>query len=90
MRSEFTAETQKPLRLSGTRYCAVPVAILLVVVTFVFTPPRSVLSQSGRGQPPESKKQIPGKPKLPGSPPKIVYSEKAPHVAQKKGPLFGA
>jgi Ca-activated chloride channel family protein len=82
MKSEFTVETQAPLRLLGIRYLAVPAALLLAVVTFVFTPLRPVFSQSGRGQQPESKKQLPDKPKLPVPPPKIRLPENVP---QQKG-----
>ena len=78
MKSELIKETQRPLRFSGSRYYAVHPALLLAVVTFVFTPLRTVLSQSGRVQQPESKKQIPGKPKPPGAPPKIRVPENRP------------
>jgi Mg-chelatase subunit ChlD len=83
MKSEFTTETQRPLRFSGARYLTVPLALLLVVVAFVFTPLRSVFSQSGRGQLPESKKQKPDKPKLPGPPPKIRLPENDPRQKGK-------
>jgi hypothetical protein len=52
MKGEFTAETQKPLRLSRTRRYAVPAALLLVIVTIVLTPLRTVFSQIGVGKPP--------------------------------------
>jgi Ca-activated chloride channel homolog len=85
MKSELIKETQRPLRLSGSRYYAVHPALLLIAVTFVFTPLRTVLSQSGRGQQPESKKQIPDKPKPPGAPPKIRVPENRPQQKEKGG-----
>jgi Ca-activated chloride channel family protein len=85
MKSEFIAETRKPAHLSGTRYHTASAALLLAVVTFVFTPLRTVFSQSGRGQQPESKKQTPGKPKHPGAPPKIREPENPPRQRDKGG-----
>ena len=85
MKSEFTTEPQRPLWFSGSRYHAVLLALLLAVVTLVFTPLRAVLSQSGRGQQPESKKQTPGKPKPPGATPKIREPESLPRQKQKGG-----
>jgi Ca-activated chloride channel homolog len=82
MKSELIKETQRPLRFSRSRYYAVHPALLFAVVTFVFTPLRTVLSQSGRVPQPESKKQIPGKPKPPGAPPKIRVPE---NHSQQKG-----
>ncbi len=54
MKGEFTAETQKPLRLSGIRRCAVPAALLLAVVTIVSTPLWTVFSQIGVGRSPKT------------------------------------
>jgi Ca-activated chloride channel homolog len=85
MKSEFTTEAQRPTGFSRTRYYAVPLALLFAVVTSVFTPPRTVFSQSGRGRQPESKKQTPGKPKPPGAPPKIRVPENLPRQKQKGG-----
>lgn len=86
MWSEFTVKTQKPPRFSRTWRLTVPVALLLIIVVIVvFTPLRTVFSQSGRGQQPESKKQIPGKPKLPGPPPKIRTPENPPQQKGKGG-----
>jgi len=85
MKSEFTTEPQRPLWFSGPRYHTVLLALLLAVVTFVFTPLRAVFSQSGRGQQPESKKQTPGKPKPPGATPKIREPESLPRQKQKGG-----
>jgi Ca-activated chloride channel homolog len=85
MKNELIKETPRPLRFSASRYYAVHPVLLLAVVTFVFTPLRTVLSQSGRGQQPESKKQIPGKPKPPGAPPKIRVPENRPQQKGKGG-----
>jgi len=63
-------------------YRTVPLALLLAVAAFVFTPLQAVFSQSGRGQLPESKKQKTDKPKLPDPPPKIRLPENPP---QQKG-----
>jgi Ca-activated chloride channel family protein len=52
-----------------------------VVALLFFSPLTTVLSQSGRGQLPESKKQKPDKPKLPDPLPKIRLPENIP---QKK------
>src|SRR5687767_13310187 len=85
MKRELITETQSPQLFSGSRYYAVPPALLLVIVTFVFTPLQTVFSQSGRGQQPESKKQTPGKPKHPGAPPKIREPENPPRQRDKGG-----
>jgi Ca-activated chloride channel family protein len=85
MKSEFATRTQRPLRSSVSRYYAMPPALLLAVVTIVFTPLRTVLSQSGRGQQPESKKQEPDKPKPPGPKPKIRLPEDRPKEKEKGG-----
>jgi Ca-activated chloride channel family protein len=85
MKSEFTTETQRPLRFSGRRYHTVPLSLLLAVVTFVFTPLRTVFSQSGRGQQPESKKQAPDKSKPPRPTPKIREPESPSRQKQKGG-----
>jgi len=74
MRSEFTF-----------LYRAVLSALLLVVAALIVTSPRSVSSQSGRGQLPESKKQKPDKPKLPDPPPKIRLPENIPQQKEKGG-----
>jgi len=78
MKSAFTAKTQRTPRFSGTRYNTISLPFLLAVVIFVFTPLRTISGQSGRGQQPESKKQTLGKPKPPGSPPKIRLPENQP------------
>jgi Ca-activated chloride channel homolog len=80
MKSESTAETQKSRRFSWPGYPAVSAGLLLALVTFVFTPFRTVFSQSGRGQQSGSKKQPADKP--PGSAPKIREPENLP---QQKG-----
>jgi Ca-activated chloride channel homolog len=85
MKSEFTTEPQRPLWFSVSRYHTVLLALLLAVVTFVFTPLRAVFSQSGRGQQPESKKQAPDKPKPPRPTPKIREPESLPRQKQKGG-----
>ena len=85
MKSEFTTETQRPLWFSGSRYHTFPLALLLAVVTFVFTPLRAVFSQSGRGQQPESKKQAPDKSKPPRPTPKIREPESLSRQKQKGG-----
>jgi Ca-activated chloride channel family protein len=85
MRSEFATETQRPPRFLGNRYHAVSLALFLAAVTFVLTPLRTVLSQSGRGQQPEPKKQTPNKPKPPGPTPKIREPENQPQQKGKGG-----
>jgi Ca-activated chloride channel family protein len=85
MRSEFATETQRPPRFLRNRYYAVSLALFLAVVTFVFTPLRTVFSQSGRGQQPEPKKQTPDKPKPPGPMPKIREPENQPQQKGKGG-----
>ena len=85
MKSEFTTEPQRPFWFSGARYHTVLLALLLAVVTLLFTPLRAVFSQSGRGQQSESKKQTPGKPKPPGATPKIREPESFPRQKQKGG-----
>jgi Ca-activated chloride channel family protein len=85
MKSKFTTETQGLLQVPGSRCYAVPLALLLAVMTFVFTPLRAVFSQSGRGQQPEPKKRIPGKSKLPGPAPKIRTPENPPQQKGKGG-----
>src|SRR6266511_362211 len=85
MRSEFATETLRPPRFLRNRYYAVSLALFLAVVTFVFTPLRTVFSQSGRGQQPEPKKQTPDKPKPPGPMPKIREPENPPRQRDKGG-----
>ncbi len=85
MKSEFTTEAQRPLGFSRTRYYAVQPALLLTIITLVFTPLRTVFSQSGRGQQPESKTKTPGKPKPPGPKPKIREPENPPRQRDKGG-----
>src|SRR5262245_842505 len=89
MKSEFAAETQRLLQFSWTRYHTIPLALLFAAVVFVFTPLRSVLSQSGRGQLPESKKQKPDKPQLPDPAPKIRLPENVPQQKDKSGKESG-
>src|SRR5215470_11112743 len=79
MKSEFTAADAKRKRFARVFF---PLALLLAGVAFVFTPLHAVLSQSGRGQLPESKKQKPDKPQLPGPQPKIRLPE---NDQQQKG-----
>jgi len=79
MKSEFTAADAKRKRFVRVFF---PLALLLAGVAFVFTPLQAVFSQSGRGQLPESKKQKPDKPQLPGPQPKIRLPENEP---QQKG-----
>src|SRR5688572_30154188 len=85
MKSKFATETQRPPRFSRTRYYAVPPALILAIVALVFTPLRTVFSQSGRGQQPESKKQTPDKTKPPRPTPKIREPESLPRQKQKGG-----
>jgi len=85
MKSEFTAKTQSPPRCSGTRYHTISLPFFLAVVVFVFTPLRTIFTQSGRGQQPESKKQAPDKPKPPGPTPKIREPENLPQQKGKYG-----
>src|SRR5262249_48696045 len=85
MRSEFATEKQRQPRFLRYRYYAVSLALFLAVVTFVFTPLRTVFSQSGRGQQPEPKKQKPDKPKPPGPTPKIREPENQPQQKGKGG-----
>jgi Ca-activated chloride channel family protein len=61
------------------------VALLLALATFALAPLQTVISQSGRGQQPESKKQIPDKPKPPGPTPKIREPENLPQRKEKGG-----
>jgi Ca-activated chloride channel family protein len=86
MESEFTTDMRRPPRVPGSRSFAVslivPLGFFLAAAPFAFTPLRTVFSQSGRGQRPESKKRAPGKPKLPGPAPKIRVPENLP---QRKG-----
>src|SRR5215470_4682692 len=79
MKSGFTAADIETKRFRRVFFL---IALLPAVVTLVFTPLRTGFSQSGRSQPPESKKQKPDKPKLPGPPPKIRDPENVP---QQKG-----
>jgi Ca-activated chloride channel family protein len=83
MKSEPTSE--KSRRFSWSLYPAVSVAFLLAIVTFVFTPFRIVLSQSGRAQQSESKKQPTDKPRSPGTTPKIREPEDLPQQSGKGG-----
>ena len=85
MKSEFTTEPQRPLWFSGSRYHTVLLALLLAVVTFIFTPLRAVFSQSGRGQQSGSKKQAPDNSKPPRPTPKIREPESLPRQKQKGG-----
>jgi Ca-activated chloride channel homolog len=85
MRSKFATETPRPLRFSGSRNYAVPLALLLAAVIFVFTPLRTVFSQSGRGPQPESKKRTPDKLKPPATRPKIREPENPPQKKEKGG-----
>jgi Ca-activated chloride channel homolog len=75
MKREFTAETRRnPSRKSKT-ICAIFLFVFFVAPFLVFTPLQLVFSQSGRSQPPETKKQKPDKPQIPGPPPKIRLPE---------------
>jgi Ca-activated chloride channel homolog len=85
MKSEFTSKTQGRRRFSGTRRLTISLAFLFPAVVFVFMPLRTIFSQSGRGQQPESKKQSPDKPKPPGPRPKIREPENLPQQKGKGG-----
>src|SRR5262245_32889965 len=85
MKSEFTAKTKKTRGFSGTRYYTILLPFLLAAVVFVFTPLRTIYSQSGRGRQPESKKKTPDKPKPPGAPPKIRVPENQTQQRGKGG-----
>jgi Ca-activated chloride channel homolog len=85
MKSEFTEDTQKTLRFSAPRCRTIPVTLLLAVATMVLAPPRTVFSQSGRGQQTESKKQAPDKSKPPRPTPRIREPENLPRQKQKGG-----
>ena len=82
MKSGFTAADIETKR---SRRAFFPIALLLAVVTIVFTPLRTIFSQSGRGQQPESKKQTPDKPKPSGPTPKIRVPENHPQQKGKGG-----
>jgi Ca-activated chloride channel homolog len=82
MKSGFTAANIETKRF---RRIFFPTALLLALATFVLTPLRTVISQSGRGQQPESKKQPPDEPKPPGPRPKIRESENLPQRKEKGG-----
>ncbi len=84
MKSDFTAERRRPSRFSGNRPRAVLLALFLAVVVSTLSPLRSVSSQSGRGQIPESKKQKPDRPKLPNPAPKIRLPENIPQKPGEK------
>src|SRR5262249_28269336 len=79
MNSEFTAADARRKRFAGV---FIPPALIILGVALVFAPLHAVFSQSGRGQLPESKKQKPDKPQLPGPQPKIRLHENDP---QQKG-----
>src|SRR5215470_7521997 len=80
MKNGFTAADTETKRF---RRILFPTALLLALATFVLAPLRTVISQSGRGQQPESKKQIPDKPKPPGPTPKIREPENLPQRKEK-------
>jgi hypothetical protein len=82
MKNGFTSADIKMRRF---RRIFFPTALLLALATFVLTPLRTVISQSGRGQQPESKKQPSGKPKPPGPRPKIREPEDLPQQKGKGG-----
>jgi Ca-activated chloride channel family protein len=82
MESVFTAANIETKRF---RRIFFPTALLLALAAFVLTPLRTVISQSGRGRQPESKKQPPDKPKPPGPRPKIRESENIPQRKEKGG-----
>src|SRR5215475_2979837 len=73
MKRVFNPKALGPPQFS--RYHTVWLALLLAVVILVFMQLRTVFSQSGRVQLPESKKQTPDKPRPPGAPPKIRLPE---------------
>jgi hypothetical protein len=85
MKSAFTVKTQRIQWFSGTRYHTISLPFLFAAVIFVFTPFRTIFSQSGRGQQAESKRQIPDKPKPPGPMPKIREPENQPRQKGKGG-----
>src|SRR5215470_19524004 len=82
MKSGFTAADIETKR---SRRVFFPIALLLAVVTILFTPHRTIFSQSGRGQQPESKKQAPDKSKTHGPTPKIREPENLPQQKGKYG-----
>jgi len=82
MKSGFTAADIETKR---SRRVFFPIALLLAVVTILFTPHRTIFSQSGRGQQPESKKQAPDKSKTHGPTPKIREPENLPQQKGKGG-----
>src|SRR5215813_7640010 len=82
MKREFTAETQRDCRRMSKTICAFCLFVFFASLLLVITPLQTAFSQSGRKEPPESKKQKPDKPQLPGPPPKIRLPENEP---QQKG-----
>jgi Ca-activated chloride channel homolog len=82
MKTGFTAANIETKRF---RRIFFPTALLLALATFVLTPLRTVISQSGRGQHPESKKQPPGEAKPPGPRPKIREAENSSQQKEKGG-----
>ena len=82
MKREFTVETQRDCRRMSKTICVFCLFVFFAALLFVITPLQTAFSQSGRKEPPESKKQKPDKPQLPGPPPKIRLPENEP---QQKG-----
>jgi Ca-activated chloride channel homolog len=82
MKTGFTAANIETKRFHRIFF---PTALLLALATFVLTPLRTVISQSGRGQHPESKKQPPGEAKPPGPRPKIREAENSSQQKEKGG-----
>ncbi len=79
MKSEFTAETQGARSFRRVFFL---ILFAFLLAASILAPLRTVSSQSGRGQSPESKKQKPDKPRLPDPLPKIRLPENVPQ--QKK------
>ncbi|HKQ73077.1 MAG TPA: VWA domain-containing protein [Blastocatellia bacterium] len=78
MKRESTADTQSDRSRKSKTICSFCLFALFVAALIVITSRQEVFSQSGRSQPPESKKQKPDKPQLPNPPPKIRLPENVP------------
>src|SRR5215475_995968 len=80
MKNGFTAADTETMRFGRGFF---PTALLLALAACGLPPLRTVISQSGRRQQPESKKQIPDKQKPPGPTPKIREPENLPQRKEK-------
>ncbi len=78
MKSEVTAGKQRGLSRKSKKIFSFHLFVFLAGILFLIIPHQIVVSQSGRGQLPESKKQKPDKPQLPSPPPKIRLPENIP------------